>query len=129
MFAIHSKSTSVSLSSPTKPLLSLFSKPTSKRIMTRKSLLINHTNHHRCTLGIHILRSGEHLLIDYRGLPWCPKHKESACNVGDLGLIPGLGRSPGGGHATHSSLFAWRISMDRGDWRLPSMGSQRVRLD
>ena len=23
---------------------------------------------------------------------------ESACNVGDLGLIPGLGRSPGGGH-------------------------------
>ena len=24
--------------------------------------------------------------------------KESACNVGDMGLIPGLGRSPGGGH-------------------------------
>ena len=24
--------------------------------------------------------------------------KESACNVRDLGLIPGLGRSPGGGH-------------------------------
>ena len=24
--------------------------------------------------------------------------EESACNVGDLGLIPGLGRSPGGGH-------------------------------
>ena len=24
--------------------------------------------------------------------------KESACNVGDLGLIPGLGRSPGEGH-------------------------------
>jgi len=24
--------------------------------------------------------------------------KESACHVGDLGLIPGLGRSPGGGH-------------------------------
>ena len=26
--------------------------------------------------------------------------KESACNAGDLGLIPGLGRSPGGGHGT-----------------------------
>ena len=25
--------------------------------------------------------------------------KESACNEGDLGLIPGLGRSPGGGHS------------------------------
>ena len=24
--------------------------------------------------------------------------KESACNVGDLGLIPGLGRSPGEGN-------------------------------
>ena len=24
--------------------------------------------------------------------------KESTCNVGDLGLIPELGRSPGGGH-------------------------------
>ena len=24
--------------------------------------------------------------------------KESACNVGDLGSVPGLGRSPGGGH-------------------------------
>ena len=24
--------------------------------------------------------------------------KESTCNAGDLGLIPGLGRSPGGGH-------------------------------
>ena len=24
--------------------------------------------------------------------------KESACSVGDLGLIPGLGRSPGAGH-------------------------------
>ena len=36
--------------------------------------------------------------------------KESACNVGDLGLILGLGRSPGGGHATHSSILTWRIS-------------------
>ena len=26
--------------------------------------------------------------------------KESACNAGDLGLIPGLGRSPGEGMAT-----------------------------
>ena len=24
--------------------------------------------------------------------------KESACNAGDLGSVPGLGRSPGGGH-------------------------------
>ena len=29
---------------------------------------------------------------------YSPVGKESSCNVGDLGLIPGLGRSPGGGH-------------------------------
>ena len=32
------------------------------------------------------------------GLPWWLRYKESTCNAGDLGLIPGLGRSPGGGH-------------------------------
>ena len=35
--------------------------------------------------------------------------KESACNAGDLGLIPGLGRAPEKGKATHSSILAWRI--------------------
>ena len=32
------------------------------------------------------------------GFPDGSDGKESICNVGDLGLIPGLGRSPGGGH-------------------------------
>ena len=32
------------------------------------------------------------------GFPGGSDGKESACNVEDLGLIPGLGRSPGGGH-------------------------------
>ena len=35
--------------------------------------------------------------------------KESACNVGGLGSIPGLGRSPGKRKATQSSILAWRI--------------------
>ena len=38
--------------------------------------------------------------------------KEPTCNGGDLGLNPGLGRSPGGGMATHSSFLAWRSPMD-----------------
>ena len=50
------------------------------------------------------------------GFPGGSDGKESACNVGDLGSIPGLGRFPGGGHATHSSILAWRIPMDRGAW-------------
>ena len=35
--------------------------------------------------------------------------KESTCNAGELGSIPGLGRSPGEGKSYHSSILAWRI--------------------
>ena len=47
-----------------------------------------------------------------------------ACNSGDLGLIPGLGRSPGEG--THSSILAWRIPWTEKLDGLLSMGSLRV---
>ena len=40
------------------------------------------------------------------GFPDCSAGKESACNAGDLGLIPGLGRSPEKGKATHFSILA-----------------------
>ena len=43
------------------------------------------------------------------GFPGGSAGKESTCNVGDLGSIPGLGRSPGEGKATHSRILAWRI--------------------
>ena len=35
---------------------------------------------------------------DRRGFPGGSDGKESTCNEGDMGLIPRLGRSPGGGH-------------------------------
>ena len=35
---------------------------------------------------------------NYQGFPGGSDGKESPCNAEDLGLIPGLGRSPGGGH-------------------------------
>ena len=53
------------------------------------------------------------------GFPGSSAGKESACNGGDLGLIPGLGRSPDWedppeeGMVTHSSILAWRIPMNR----------------
>ena len=52
-----------------------------------------------------------------RFFPGGSDSKESAFNAGDLGLIPGMGRPPGGGHAIHSSILAWRIPMDRGAWQ------------
>ena len=44
---------------------------------------------------------------------------ESACKVGDPGLIPGLGRSPGEGNGyLHSSILAWRIPQTEEPGRL-----------
>ena len=42
--------------------------------------------------------------------------KESACNAGDLGLIPELGRSPGGGHGNPLQYSCLKNQIDRGDW-------------
>ena len=43
--------------------------------------------------------------------------KESACNAGDLGLIPGLGRSPGEGKSYPLQYSGLENSMNRGDWQ------------
>ena len=43
--------------------------------------------------------------------------KESACNAGDLGMIPGLGKSPGGGHSNPLQCSCLENPMDRGAWR------------
>ena len=43
--------------------------------------------------------------------------KESACSAGDLGSIPGLGRSPGGGHGNPLQYSCLENPMDRGAWQ------------
>ena len=43
------------------------------------------------------------------GLPGGSGGKESACNAGDLGLIPGSGRSPIGGSGNPLRILAWRF--------------------
>ena len=43
--------------------------------------------------------------------------KESACNIGDSGLIPGSGRSPGGGHNNLLQFSCLENPMDRGAWQ------------
>ena len=51
-----------------------------------------------------------------RGFPGGSDGKESVCNVRDLGSIPGLGRSPGGGHGNRLQYSCLENSMDRGAW-------------
>ena len=48
--------------------------------------------------------------------------KASACNVGDPGLIPGLGRSPGEGNGNPFWCSCLENPMDRGYWRATVYG-------
>ena len=50
------------------------------------------------------------------GLPGRSDSKESACSAGELGSIPGLGRSPGGGHGNPLQYSCLENPMDRGAW-------------
>ena len=45
--------------------------------------------------------------------------KASACNAGDLGSIPGLGRSPGEGNGNPLQYSCLENPMDRGGWQGP----------
>ena len=49
-------------------------------------------------------------------LPWWLSGKESAA-AGDLGCIPGLGRSPGGGNGNPLQYSCLENPMDRGTWQ------------
>ena len=56
----------------------------------------------------------------------CGSLKPSACNVGDLGLIPGSGRYPGEGNGNLLQYSGLEIPWTENPGRLQSMGSQRV---
>ena len=61
------------------------------------------------------------------GLPGGSNGKESTCNVRDLGSIPGLGRSPGGGPGQPTSVFLpGEYPGTEKPGGLPSMGLQKV---
>ena len=60
------------------------------------------------------------------GFPDGSNGKESACNAGNLGSIPGSGRSPGEGTGDPLQFSCLENFMDREPGRLQSIGSQRV---
>ena len=55
-----------------------------------------------------------HAAYGILGFPSGSDGKESACNAGDMGSIPGLGRSPGGGNGDLLQYPCMEESMDRG---------------
>ena len=50
-------------------------------------------------------------------IPYSLVSKESACNAGDLGLIPGSGRSPAEGNGNLLQYFCLENPMNKGTWR------------
>ena len=63
------------------------------------------------------------------GFPGSSDGKESACSMRDLGSIPGLERSPGGGHGNPLQYFCLENLMDRGAWQATVHGVSRVGHD
>ena len=68
--------------------------------------------------GMHYLVWGMSYLVGYLGFPGGSDGKETACNVGDLCLIPGLGRSPGEGNQVSwpGESHGWRNPVGSSPW-------------
>ena len=64
----------------------------------------------------------------FSGFPDASAGKESACSAGDLGSIPGSGRSPGEGNGDPLQHLAWRMPGTEEPGRLYSPGD-REELD
>ena len=61
------------------------------------------------------------------GFPRSSACKECACNVGDLGSIPGSGRDPGEGNGNPLQDSCLENPVDRGAWKVIVHGVARVR--
>ena len=65
------------------------------------------------------------LLCVYMGFPGDSDGKESGCSAGDLGSIPGLGRSLGKGNGNSLQYFCLDNSMDWGAWQATVHGTAK----
>ena len=59
------------------------------------------------------------------GLPWWLNSRESACNAGDPGSIPGSGISPGEGNGNPLQYSCLGNPMDRGAWQATVHGDPK----
>ena len=60
------------------------------------------------------------------GLPMWLSGKESACQVGDTGLIPASGRSPGEGNSNSLQYSCLRKPLHGGGWQATVRGVKRA---
>ena len=85
-----------------------------------KRMMVSRMDASRLHLALNFLLSPLYTLFDgslsTSGFPVGSDDKESACNAGDSGSIPGSGRSPGGGNGNPLQCPCLGNPMDRGDW-------------
>ena len=63
-------------------------------------------------------------LYRYNELVGFPGGRKEFCQIGDTGLIPGSGRSPGKGRGNHFSILVWEIQWTEESDGLQLMGLQ-----
>ena len=63
----------------------------------------------------------------YTDFPGSSDGKESTCNAGDVGLIPGSGRSPGEGNGSRLQYSCLENPMDRGTQQAAVHGVEKSR--
>ena len=66
-------------------------------------------------------------VVVLKGFSGSSDGKESSCNVGDLGLIPGLGRSPGEGNGNPLQYSCLENPMEGGTWQAIVYGVTKSR--
>ena len=72
----------------------------------------------------------KYVVYSNKGFPGGSEVKASACNVGDLGSIPGSGRSPGEGNGNSLQYFCLENHMDGEAWwaTVHQVAKSRTRL-
>ena len=79
-------------------------------------------------ITLHLTKENTSWLNKLSWLPWWLSGKESARNVGDLGLIPGLGRSPGEENGSSLWYSCLENSMNRGGWQATIHAKSQTKL-
>ena len=74
-------------------------------------------------------KEGIYVYMDFPVAAVVKNPTASAGGTKDMDSIPGLGRSPGVGNGNLLQYSCLENLMDKGVWRLESVGSQRVRQD
>ena len=71
----------------------------------------------------------ENVITDHSSFPGGSHGEESTCNAGDLGSVPGSGRSSGEGNGSLLKFCCLENPIDRGTWQAIVRGFERVRHD